>query len=343
MTETQHTESIIVEDLVKLYGDSRALHKINFRVAPGEIVGFLGPNGAGKTTTMKILTCFMAATAGTAKVAGFDVHKQSEQVRRRLGYLPENVPLYDEMLVWDYLKFIAEIRGVPAKEHKARIDEVVALTGLSPVIHKSISELSKGYRQRVGLAQAIIHRPEVVILDEPTTGLDPNQIVEIRDVIKTIGQEKTVMFSTHIMQEVSAVCDRVIIINRGQIVADGTIDSLKAKLQANKPGLELELLEAPSDPKALAKRLEALKTLKRLERTDAAPALWRLEPKAEQAQALRLQLYELAAKDQLHIKRLSAYEPTLEEIFRALTQGQTEESAHTTSQDTPPSEDKESA
>lgn len=325
MTQTQTAQSIIVEDLVKLYGQARALNKINFSVAPGEIVGFLGPNGAGKTTTMKILTCFMSATAGHARVAGFDVAKDSEQVRRRLGYLPENVPLYDEMLVWDYLKFIAEIRGVAAKEHKARIDEVVELTGLGLMIHKSIGELSKGYRQRVGLAQAIIHRPEVVILDEPTTGLDPNQIVEIRDVIKTIGQEKTVMFSTHIMQEVSAVCDRVIIINRGQIVADGTLDELAHDMRAQRPGLELSLSPGDYVAKELQAQLEGIKEIKHVEQDPESVRHWRIIAKGDEGK-LKQKLYELAAQRKLDIERLGPYQPTLEAIFRALTEGQTEES-----------------
>ena len=228
--------SIVVDRLTKTYGDFLALDDISFEVQPGEIVGFLGPNGAGKSTTMKILTCFMAATEGTARVAGFDVHRDSAEVRKRVGYLPENVPLYDEMLVYDYLKFISEVRGVAQSEREARIDEVVERTGLEAVIHREISELSKGYRQRVGLAQAIIHHPDVLILDEPTTGLDPNQIIEIRDVIKEIGEEKTVIFSTHILQEIAAVCDRIVIINRGKLVADGTLEHLQQKVNAD--GLE---------------------------------------------------------------------------------------------------------
>jgi ABC-2 type transport system ATP-binding protein len=228
--------SIVVDGLTKTYGDFKALDRVSFEVQPGEIVGFLGPNGAGKSTTMKILTCFMAATEGTAKVAGYDVHAESAEVRKRVGYLPENVPLYDEMLVWDYLKFIAEVRGVAKPAREERIEEVIERTGLHNVVHKEISELSKGYRQRVGLAQAIIHKPEVLILDEPTTGLDPNQIIEIRDVISEIGEEKTVIFSTHILQEIAAVCDRIVIINRGRLVADGTLDALQDAVGAD--GLE---------------------------------------------------------------------------------------------------------
>lgn len=231
-------ESIVVEGLTKRYGDFEALKGIDFRVRPGEIVGFLGPNGAGKTTTMKILTCFMAATSGSARVAGFDVVEESGAARRKIGYLPENVPLYEEMLVFDYLNFVAQMREVAKERRQERILAVAQLTGIGQMLGRTISELSKGYRQRVGLAQAIIHEPDVLILDEPTTGLDPNQLVEIRDVIKAIGAEKTVIFSTHILQEIAAVCDRIIIINHGKIVADGKIPELAKQLPAAEQGKE---------------------------------------------------------------------------------------------------------
>jgi ABC-2 type transport system ATP-binding protein len=221
--------TVVVEQLVKRYGDFEAIKGISFTVQPGEIVGFLGPNGAGKTTTMKILTCFMAASSGTARVAGHDVYEASDEVRKRTGYLPENVPLYDDMMVWDYLHFIAEIRGIPRAERTRHVERVIRLTGLESMVHRDISELSKGYRQRVGLAQAIVHEPDVLILDEPTSGLDPNQLVEIRDLIKEIGREKTVLFSTHILQEVAAVCDRIILIHHGVLVADGPLDTLLAE------------------------------------------------------------------------------------------------------------------
>lgn len=237
-SSTQH--SILVEDVTKTYGDFTALNRISFKVRPGEIVGFLGPNGAGKSTTMKILTCFMAASEGRAAVAGFDVHTQSKQVRSRVGYLPENVPLYQDMIVYDYLNFIAEMRDVARRERRKRLDEAVERTGLGGVIHRDIHELSRGYRQRVGLAQAIIHRPDVLILDEPTTGLDPNQIVEIRDVIKELGRQSTIIFSTHILQEVTAVCDRIIILNQGEIAADGTLAELAAAVESSQPEPTLE-------------------------------------------------------------------------------------------------------
>jgi len=232
--------SILVEDITKTYGDFRALNRISFEIQPGEIVGFLGPNGAGKSTTMKILTCFMAATEGRAAVAGFDVYTQSKQVRSRVGYLPENVPLYQDMIVYDYLNFIAEMREVPRAQRRKNLDEAVERTGLGAVIQRDIHELSRGYRQRVGLAQAIIHRPDVLILDEPMTGLDPNQIIEIRDVIKELGRESTILFSTHILQEVSAVCDRIIILNQGEIVADGTLSELEEAIAKTQPEPTLE-------------------------------------------------------------------------------------------------------
>lgn len=203
------------------------LDNLSFTVTKGEVLGFLGPNGAGKTTTMKIITSFWPATSGQVLVAGLDTSANSLATRKKIGYLPETVPLYDDMRVFEYLKFIAQIRGLEKDKIKPRIKTVVSLCGLTKVLRQPIDELSKGFRQRVGLAQAIMHEPEILILDEPTTGLDPNQIVEIRDLIKTIGREKTVIFSTHILGEVSATCDRVIIINNGKIVGQGSPKELE--------------------------------------------------------------------------------------------------------------------
>ena len=227
MTASETT--IAVSGLQKFYGDFHALKGIDFSIHRGEVVGFLGPNGAGKSTTMKILTCFMAASAGKAKVMGKDVFDDPLAVRRSVGYLPESVPLYEDMLVYDYLTHMATLRGVAADKRADRVDEVVRMVGLGPVAGRAIGELSKGYRQRVGLAQAIVHSPDVLILDEPTSGLDPNQIVEIRDVIRDIGREKTVLLSTHVMQEIEALCDRIIVIASGKIVADGTFEDLYAR------------------------------------------------------------------------------------------------------------------
>lgn len=217
--------SIQVSGLTKVYGEQKAVNAISFDLKKGEIVGFLGPNGAGKSTTMKMITGYLPPTDGTAKVCGFDVQEQAMDVRRRVGYLPEANPLYYDMYVREYLEFSAGIHRLA--KPKARIEEMIQITGLTKEAHKKIGALSKGYKQRVGLAQAMLHNPEVLILDEPTSGLDPNQIVEIRDLIISIGKEKTVLLSTHIMQEVQAMCSRVIIINNGQIVADDSIEGLR--------------------------------------------------------------------------------------------------------------------
>lgn len=252
-------KTIEVRDLTKFYGDFQALRGISFEVHRGEIVGFLGPNGAGKSTTMKILTCYMAATTGSAKVMNIDVTEDSIGVRARIGYLPESVPLYDQMVVFDYLSHLAELRGVESAKREAAVTHAIEVCGLAPVVAKKIDELSKGYRQRVGLAQALVHSPDVLILDEPTSGLDPNQIVEIRELIRSIGREKTVLLSTHILQEIEALCDRVILINGGAVVADGTFDALYAAYPSAERDLEklFRLLTASNAPAPLAARAAA--------------------------------------------------------------------------------------
>lgn len=218
--------SIKVEQLTKLYGEQKALDQISFEVKPGEILGFLGPNGAGKSTTMKILTGYLPQTSGKANVCGFDVADQSIEVRKHIGYLPELNPLYTDMFIKEYLLFSAEVQGM-GKSANQRVEEMIERVGLIPERNKKIGQLSKGYKQRVGLAQAMLHNPEVLILDEPTTGLDPNQVIEIRALIKEMGKDKTVILSTHIMQEVESMCNRVVIINKGKIVADDVIGKLK--------------------------------------------------------------------------------------------------------------------
>jgi len=215
--------SIIVDQLTKVYGNQKALNNVSFTVEKPEVVGFLGPNGAGKSTMMKILTTYLSATEGHAKVNGFDVITNTKEVQQSVGYLPEHNPLYLDMYVREYLAFNAKIQKVDS----SKVEDIIALTGLTSEAHKKIEQLSKGYRQRVGLACALLHDPDVLILDEPTTGLDPNQLVDIRSLIKTIGKEKTIFLSTHIMQEVEAMCDRVIIINRGEIVADKKLKELR--------------------------------------------------------------------------------------------------------------------
>ena len=219
--------SIKIQNLSKVYGTQRAVDDISFEVTKGEIVGFLGPNGAGKSTTMKILTGYVPATDGLAEINGFDVKISPMQVKSSIGYLPEHNPLYLDMYVREFLEFTGSLYGLKGKTLQIKVAETIEIVGLGLEKHKKIGQLSKGYRQRVGLAQALIHNPDVLILDEPTTGLDPNQLIEIRDLIKSVGKNKTVIFSTHIMQEVEAICDRVVIINRGKIVANGTLSELK--------------------------------------------------------------------------------------------------------------------
>lgn len=219
---------IEVQGISKSYGLTKALQNVSFRVEKGEVVGFLGPNGAGKSTAMRILTCYLKADSGKAKIAGFDIDRDSIDVRRRVGYLPENNPLYMDMGVVDYLNYIARLRHIAKKSRKQKIEKVIDICGLDGVIYKDIGELSKGYRQRLGLAQALIHDPEVLILDEPTIGLDPHQIIEIRNLIKSVGSEKTVILSSHILPEVSVTCDRVLIISNGKIAGSGSPAELSA-------------------------------------------------------------------------------------------------------------------
>jgi ABC-2 type transport system ATP-binding protein len=216
--------SIEVDQLTKVYGEQRAINNITFSAAPGQVLGFLGPNGAGKSTTMKILTCFLPQTSGSAKVCGFDVNENSIEVRKCVGYLPEHNPLYLDLYVKESLGFVADLHQI--KNKNRRIKEVIELTGLNVEQHKKIGQLSKGYRQRVGLAQAILHDPKVLILDEPTSGLDPNQLIDIRNLIKELGKTKTVILSTHIMQEVEAICSHVVIINKGEIVVSDPLNAL---------------------------------------------------------------------------------------------------------------------
>src|SRR5215813_7225165 len=244
---------IRVEHLSKDYGSVRAVNDISFDVAKGEVLGFLGPNGAGKSTTMKMLTCFLAPTAGRAEVAGFDVYRQSLEVRRRIGYLPEDTPLYKDMLVLEYLDYVTEIRRIPASERRRRIKAIGEVTGILGVLGKKVGELSRGFRQRVGLTQAMVHDPDLLILDEPTSGLDPNQIVEIRQLITDIGKEKTVILSTHILPEVKATCSRVVIIADGRIVADGRPDDLAAR-----DASRFRVLFEQVDAAAVRKKLERI-------------------------------------------------------------------------------------
>jgi ABC-2 type transport system ATP-binding protein len=298
--------SIKVQQLTKIYGEQKAIDNISFEVHQGEILGFLGPNGAGKSTTMKILTCYQPPTSGSAVVYGFDAVKQSMEVRKNIGYLPEHNPLYLEMYIKEFLSFIADLHHVKNK-HK-RIAEMVELTGLGIEQHKKIGQLSKGYRQRTGLAAALIHDPKVLILDEPTTGLDPNQIVEIRSLIKEIGKNKTVILSTHIMQEVQAMCNRVIIINKGNIVADDKIEKLQ-QLNKNEKIFIVEFDKAID--KNLIQQIAGVKNC-----TDLEDNKWKIFSEDD----IRNKIFDFAVKNNISLLSLNEEKQSLEDIFRHLTQ-----------------------
>jgi ABC-2 type transport system ATP-binding protein len=314
--------SVSVENLSKSYGSFQALKGISFSVAPGEIVGFVGPNGAGKTTTMKILTCFMAASDGRASVAGKDVHAEPDDVRQRIGYMPETVPLYEDMMVYDYLMFIASVRGVAASKRHDAVVRVSKLTGLKDRAGNLIRELSKGYRQRVGLAQAIIHEPEVVILDEPISGLDPNQIIEIRDLIKEIGEKKTVLFSTHILQEVAAVCDRIVVINEGEIVADGTMDQLQSRFGKDNPRLRVSFSKGAS---GIKEKLSALSSVGSVTPDSAVGQKEAFFLETQNFEEAVRQVLECVSSERLVLDSLAPERDDLETLFRRLTRGASEE------------------
>ena len=296
--------SIKVDQLTKTYGSQKALNAISFEVNKPEIVGFLGPNGAGKSTMMKILTTYLEASEGTAQVNGYDVNTQSKQVQESVGYLPEHNPLYLDMYVKEYLTFNAKVYNIS----KARIDEVILLTGLTPEAHKKIGQLSKGYRQRVGLANALLHNPDVLILDEPTTGLDPNQLVDIRTLIQNLGEEKTVFLSTHIMQEVEAMCDRVIIINKGEIVAD---KSLKELRQGKDQTIVVEFDYRIED--AFIKRISNVVGVK-----NTYDFVYEIV--FNTTEDMRPKVFDFAKENDLKILQLHQKTANLEGMFRELTQ-----------------------
>jgi len=310
-------KQIVVELLSKKYGSFEAVKDISFEVDKGEIVGFLGPNGAGKTTTMKILTSYMPATSGEAYIAGKNVYEDSEQTKKLVGYLPENNPLIPEMTVREYLEFIGKIRELPDELLKARMVYVIEKCGISSIYNRSISELSKGFRQRVGLAQAILHNPDILILDEPTSGLDPNQIVEIRKLIKELGREKTVILSTHILQEVQAVCGRVIIINNGRIVADSPKEELQY-LGGNEVTLFLEVKGYnPAFLDEVSKLHDVRRAMLISEEGDSA----RIELNYAKDIDLREEIFDLAVKYGQKILEQYRKMISLEDIFRKLTGG----------------------
>lgn len=303
--------SVIVEDLTKVFGTQRAVDQISFEAKPGEILGFLGPNGAGKSTTMKMLTCFLEPTSGNATVCGHSILQDPIAVKRKIGYLPEHNPLYKDMYVKEYLNFVANLLNV--KKPKNRVAELIEMTGLQLEQKKLIGALSKGYRQRVGLAQAMIDDPEVLILDEPTSGLDPNQLKDIRHLIKSIGQEKTLIFSTHIMQEVSALCDRVLIINRGKLVANDSIDTLQARVDNQ------ELLEVEFENKLAINELNSLSGVLKVEMMEKGNAY-----RISSTEDVRKRIFELAVQKNNPILEMKKKRMDIENIFQKLTQNQEE-------------------
>jgi ABC-2 type transport system ATP-binding protein len=299
--------SIEVSNLTKIYGQQKAIDNISFKIDKAEIVGFLGPNGAGKSTTMKIITGYLEADNGNAFVSGLNVQSDKLETKKKIGYLPEGNPLYYEMYVREYLEFIANVHQI--KNIKNRIEEVITLTGLTVESKKKIGQLSKGYKQRVGLAAALIHDPEVLILDEPTSGLDPNQIVEIRDVIKNLGKNKTVLFSSHILQEVESICDRVIIINKGKIVADDQLSNLQ---KANKNSHAVLVQFKETIDKYLLENIKDVTALHQL-----STGNWQLA--TEKPESVRKQLLELSLQHNLNIVSLQSGGHSLEDVFRNLT------------------------
>ena len=310
--------SITVNNLTKNYGATKALKDISFQVNTGEILGFLGPNGAGKTTTMKIITCFLPPTSGTVEVDDFNIKENSIEVRRKIGYLPEMNPLYPDMNVIESLQFSAQLQGVQKDKLNSRTKEMIDVCGLGGVRHKDIDELSKGYRQRVGLAQALIHDPDVLILDEPTSGLDPNQIVEIRNLIKRIGLAKTVILSTHILSEVQATCGRVIIVNQGTIVADGTLAELQERFQGQEL-IELEL-KASGDPIAdISPKFKELNSELKIEVINSENGVHSLKFYLPKGTDLREQMFKLAVNQNWEILGMKRDVTSLEELFHNLT------------------------
>ena len=305
---------VSVENISRSYGLQKAVDNVSFKVNTGEIVGFLGPNGAGKTTTMKIITCFMSPNEGDVKIGGVSVLENPESVKKHIGYLPEANPLYKDMPVIDYLKFVAELQDVPKAKIKERIFEMVQVCGLTQEKYKKIGELSKGYQQRVGLAQALIHNPEVLILDEPTSGLDPNQIVEIRELIKKIGKEKTVISCSHILAEVEATCDRIIIINSGKLVADGTSNDLRKQAQKK------EILKVTIEDGDKNEVFMALQKLDTIEMVDPLPSYTNsYEIMSRAYTTSRRSIFKLCVERGWALTEMTPIERKLEEVFRELT------------------------
>lgn len=307
---------IEVERVSKFYGPVAAIQDVSFQVDKGEIVGFLGPNGAGKTTTMRVLTCFHPPSSGKARVAGFDVFSDSLEVRKRVGYLPESVPLYTDQSVWSYLNFIAEARGVPKSKRKAQVAQVMEECGLEQVGERLIGRLSKGYRQRVGIAQALVHRPEVLILDEPTIGLDPRQIIEIRQLVRGLAGERTVIVSTHILPEVSMVCSRALIINQGRVVAADTPENLTARLQK---GMRIQLQVRAAQGAEVEQVLRGVEGVSRVSmERDVAPEVRAYLVESTDRSDIRAKIAREIIVRGWDLLELHAVEMSLEDIFLQL-------------------------
>jgi ABC-2 type transport system ATP-binding protein len=304
---------IVIENLTKKYGNQKAVDNISLKVATGEILGFLGPNGAGKTTTMKIITNFIAADEGKVYIGGKSLSDNSLEIKKHIGYLSENNPLYHDMPVIDFLNFCARIQGIEKSRIPGRVAEMIHTTGLNREKHKKIGELSRGYQQRVGLAQAIIHNPEILILDEPTSGLDPNQIAEMRKLIRELGREKTVILSTHILPEVEATCDRIFIINKGRIVADGTAETLRKQAQ----GADiLRVKIEDGEPNQIFKSLQSIESVSLVEFTDRKLNRFDVHCAGDKA---KREIFKLCVSKNWVLTELTPFETKLEDIFRDLT------------------------
>lgn len=306
---------IIVDGITKIYGRQNAVDELSFQVKTGEVLGFLGPNGAGKTTTMKAITGYIETNRGDIEVGGVSVNRNPGEVKKHIGYLPEHNPLYQDMPIIDYLGFVAGLQGVEKDEIENRVTGMIQICGLSSEKHKKIRELSKGFKQRVGLAQALIHNPDVLILDEPTTGLDPNQIVEIRELIKNIGREKTVILSSHILAEVEATCDRILIINKGKIVANGTAEELRRQAQGNEL-LKVELGNA--EHKEAYEALRNLPTATLVNFANGEKAVFEVQSK--EGQSSTKAIFDLCVQKGWYLCQLTPIETKLEDIFREVTQ-----------------------
>lgn len=305
---------IRIENLTKKYGGQRAVDNISFEVKTGEIVGFLGPNGAGKTTTMRMITNFITPSEGGITIGGKSLDRHADEIKKHIGYLPENNPLYQDMPVIDYLQYVAGLQGIPKEQVLPRVVEMIRVTGLNQEKHKKIGELSKGFRQRVGLAQALIHDPEILILDEPTSGLDPNQIVEIRKLIRELGKHKTVILSTHILPEVEATCDRILIINQGRIVADGTSELLR-KQASGEEVLRVKIEDG--DPNTIFKALQDLNVSSQVGFVDDHKD--RFEIQCRPGSDAGREVFRLCVENKWVLTEMIPFETKLEDVFRKLT------------------------